>query len=260
MKSPTLNTRVLLGTAAAIVVGMASLVAFASPPRPARPPRPPSTTQGQSGKADRYSTLLKKLNVPRDRASYGDFYNWGYWRGTSYAGHSQLPPGYWVYVYPHWYIYRDKGGTPQTPRNWGPEQATGQPDTAGAGDITTAWASKTRDGGMEWLDLTYGQEIQPLGILVYETYNPGALCKVTTFNEQGDECILWEGDDPTGTDKNRGISVVPFQTELPISQVRIYIDSQRVRGWNEIDAVGLLDTKGLTHWAVHAAASSSYAD
>src|SRR4030095_168257 len=45
------------------------------------------------------------------------------------------------------------GGGPK--RSWGHEQATGAPDTAQAGDIQTAWASKNPDGGVEWLGLDY---------------------------------------------------------------------------------------------------------
>jgi RNA polymerase sigma factor (sigma-70 family) len=53
----------------------------------------------------KYSVLLKKLEVKEDRKGYTDFYDYGPWSGASYAGHDDLPPGYWVYVYPHWYIW-----------------------------------------------------------------------------------------------------------------------------------------------------------
>src|SRR5258706_8055915 len=36
-------------------------------------------------------------------------------------------------------------------RSWGPEQATGAPDTFSAGDISTAWASREPNAGAEWL-------------------------------------------------------------------------------------------------------------
>ncbi|MGH7149305.1 MAG: hypothetical protein ACREIU_01340, partial [Planctomycetota bacterium] len=35
-------------------------------------------------------------------------------------------------------------------RPWGPEQATGEPDTPGAGDHVSAWASLAPDGSGEW--------------------------------------------------------------------------------------------------------------
>jgi hypothetical protein len=43
--------------------------------------------------------------LPGDHATYGAYCNWGRWEGTAYAGHVDLPPGDWVYVYPHWYVW-----------------------------------------------------------------------------------------------------------------------------------------------------------
>jgi len=34
--------------------------------------------------------------------------DWGYWTGTQHAGFQNLPSGHWVYVYPKWYIWRNK--------------------------------------------------------------------------------------------------------------------------------------------------------
>lgn len=69
------------------------------------------TTASVNGK---YQNLLMTLNVPGDQSKYGSFKDWGYWSGTTYAGYSNLPPGYWVYVYPNWYIWgslASSGGT-----------------------------------------------------------------------------------------------------------------------------------------------------
>lgn len=53
----------------------------------------------------KYRKLLRKIKVEQDRQSYGNFHEWGHYTGDSWAGHNNLPPGYWVYVYPHWYIW-----------------------------------------------------------------------------------------------------------------------------------------------------------
>src|SRR6185312_11138863 len=50
---------------------------------------------------------LRKFELAKDRDRYGDFYDFGYWSGTSYAGQENLPPGYWVYLAPNWYIFGD---------------------------------------------------------------------------------------------------------------------------------------------------------
>ena len=43
-------------------------------------------------------------------------------------------------------------------------------------------------------------------------------------------------------------------------RVKIYLDSPNFPGWNEIDAVGLIDVRGKRQWAERARSSSSYGD
>lgn len=232
----------------------------AVPGGPAIPPAASSTPRSQ------YRTLLKQIEVPEDRKTYGDFCDFGYWTGNTYAGHNDLPAGYWVYLAPNWYIYQ-KDSThrgivaPSGPRAWGPEQATGAPDTwPDSGDLKTAWASETADGQREWLELTYKDAVRPAAVLIYETYNPGAIDRVTGYDANGKEVQLWAGDDPTPAGSEKGISVIPLHPDFDLKRIRIYLDSPKVPGWNEIDAVGLLDAAGTTHWADSATASSTYAD
>jgi hypothetical protein len=55
----------------------------------------------------KYRMLLSKIYVPQDKASYGLFSDYGMCECPSWAGYNNLPTGYWVYVHPHWYIWRD---------------------------------------------------------------------------------------------------------------------------------------------------------
>jgi hypothetical protein len=227
---------------------------------PGMPAAAPTTQRSQ------YRTLLKQIEVPEDRKSYGDFCDFGFWSGTAYSGHTGLPPGYWVYLAPNWYIFQEDVTShspiaPLAPRPWGPEQATGAPDTwPNSGDLTTAWASATPDGQREWLELTYKDAVRPSAVLIYETYNPGAVDRVTTYDANGKEIELWSGTDPTPAGSEKGISVIPLHPDFDLTRIRIHLDSPKVAGWNEIDAVGLIDAAGTTHWAAGATASSTYAD
>jgi hypothetical protein len=142
--------------------------------------------------------------------------------------------------------------------SWSILQAVGPPDTPGAGDIVTAWASATTDSQKEWLILDYEKPVIPTQIDVHETYNPGALERVAIFNEAGQEITVWQGNDPTPAGSPRGVSSVPVSANFKTSRVKIYLDSPRVQGWNEIDTVGLADNAGNTLWPVNATASSSY--
>lgn len=149
-------------------------------------------------------------------------------------------------------------------RGWAPEQATGEPDAYNrprGGDYPSAWASKTEDNQAEWLELTYPRQIKAIGIDVYETFNPGAVNKVTAFATGGEESIAWEGADPTpaGIAGGKGISKIRFATPVETQRIRLYLDSPKVKGWNEIDAVGLVESETTIHWATSAQASSTYA-
>jgi len=61
----------------------------------------------------KYSGELRRLAVPQDRGRYGACNDYGAWSGDSYAGHTNLPNGYWVYSTPHWIIYANRGAPPK---------------------------------------------------------------------------------------------------------------------------------------------------
>jgi hypothetical protein len=245
---------------------------------------PTQATTQAAGQGAKYSKLLRTLTCDDDRSTYGDFYDFGYWSGKEYKDNKDLPAGYWVYVAPHWYIYGEAVASPaveqtsadqvrtvqyiQLPgtvalgqkRAWGPEQACGPPDTHLAGDIQTAWASQTPDGQDEWLRLHYAKAVVPAAVQVYETFNPGALYRITARKADGSEVELWSGDDPVKSDAGMGVACIPVKADFATDCITIYLKSTKVAGWNEIDAVGLVDQQNNLQWASSAEASSTYAD
>jgi hypothetical protein len=208
----------------------------------------------------KYEMLLRQIKVPGDVDKQAQFHDLGLQPAKDYAGHKDVPAGHWVYVAPYWYIWRDLRATPKVKRPWGPEQVTGAPDTwPNAGDVNTAWASLTPDGQDEWLLLEYAAPVLPNAVLVYETFNPGAVDRVTVFKLDGAEVEVWKGQDPTPVEKIKGISIIPFKVNFKTNRVKIYLNSKAVPGWNEIDAVGLREARGKIHWAAAVDASSTYA-
>ena len=60
----------------------------------------------------KYGVLLRRLRIPSDRGQYGACRDYGSWSGTSYKGHTNLPPGaYWTYSYPYWYVWARRRGS-----------------------------------------------------------------------------------------------------------------------------------------------------
>jgi len=148
---------------------------------------------------------------------------------------------------------------PAGTRSWGPEQATGKPDTRGYGDLPTAWATQNPDGGAEWLELSYEQAKPIQKIRVYCTFNPGALVKITTFQADGQEVVFWEGEQPPKDELE--VFEVVVKGEAPSTQkIKLYFDTKRKSGWNEIDAVEMVAVDGAVQWAKEAKASSFYGE
>ncbi len=143
---------------------------------------------------------------------------------------------------------------------WGVEQLLGPPDTPTPGDHATAWASGEPDLQDEWLLLTYGSAVKATAVEIHETFNPGAVYQISSVDASGREEILFEGIDPTATTEKSGVSIIPIAPQQRIHQIRIRIASANVAGWNEIDAVALIDRRKNRFWAVAAEASSSYSN
>jgi hypothetical protein len=100
----------------------------------------------------------------------------------------------------------------------------------------------------------------PTAILIHETYNPGAVVKVTHVPYWGKEKVLWEGTDPTAVGSQGGVSRLPITASIKTGHIKVYIDSPAVPGWNEIDAVGLEYGNKQVIWATDVKTSSYYGD
>jgi hypothetical protein len=150
----------------------------------------------------------------------------------------------------------------ETKRPYSPEQATGAPDTPHVGDHPTAWAPLEHSSGEEWLKLTYEQPIEAVAVVVYETWNPGAVVRLEVLDAAGKLLHELKVEDRATQSKRPHVAVFPLPggASAPVSRLKMIIDSRRVQSFNEIDAVGLLDAAGQVHWATSATASSTYAD
>ena len=139
---------------------------------------------------------------------------------------------------------------------WSAGQVVGEPDTMSAGDQRTAWAPATADGGTEWLQVGYEKAVEIAQVRVRETCGAGCIAKVAAVLDSGAEVVIWQGRENAG----EGIVDAPFNAPpgLTASGVKVYLDTARVPGWNEIDAVELIGRDGSHQWAKTAAASSSY--
>ena len=125
--------------------------------------------------------------------------------------------------------------------DWSAEQILGQPDTYPQnGDLPTAWASESEDGQSEFVKVGYEVPAHITGVKIYETYNPGAVNRVEAIDGEGDVHLLWQGAAETLPQKKRIFRIDVPATEYKVQAILIHFDSQQVKGWNQIDAVGIV--------------------
>jgi len=142
---------------------------------------------------------------------------------------------------------------------WHHDQATGAPDTTSAGDRPTAWAPRSAQNGTHWLALGYDRAVEIGEINIHESYNPGAISKVAALLPDGSQRVLWEGSlSPAGDGLQ--VTSVPVPRGTTASQLVVYVDTDRVQSWPEIDAVELVGVNGSRQWASSSSASSSYSE
>jgi len=71
------------------------------------PEMDPAEADAKATVGGTYRTLLRKVHARFDFLVYGAFSDYGYSKTPEYLGQTGLPEGYWVYVYPWWYIFKD---------------------------------------------------------------------------------------------------------------------------------------------------------
>jgi speckle-type POZ protein len=124
--------------------------------------------------------------------------------------------------------------------SWSAQHALGPPDVfPEGGDRGGAWASRDADGGPEFLELAFGAPRRIRAVEIYETYNPGAVTRVTLVGDAGLRKVL--DQDAGKIDAPSYKQRIDFEcTDEAYDEVRVDLDSDAVPGWNEIDAVGIV--------------------
>ena len=144
------------------------------------------------------------------------------------------PNGQWAIAATASSTYNDAQGMGSYSAN----QVTGAPNVDKYADDGKAWAPKSADAGIEWLDLKYPRRVHATTVRVRESCGSGAVIKVELFDEQGTAHTAWAGNDPT-TDLNYLVVNVP-KTAYKTARVKVTLATNVVQGWNEIDAVQLV--------------------
>jgi hypothetical protein len=146
------------------------------------------------------------------------------------------PNGQWAISATSSSSYNDAQGAQQ----WSANQTVGAPNVEKYADDGNAWAPKTQDTGIEWLDLKYPRPVHATEVRVRESFNSGTVIKVELIDDGGAAHTVWAGNDPT-TGLNYLLVTFP-KTGYKTSEVKVTLATNISPGWKEIDAVQLVGT------------------
>ncbi len=107
-----------------------------------------------------------------------------------------------------------------------------------SGDVDGAWAPLQTDGGYEWITVRFAAPVRAAAIVWVETFNPGAVMRVDDLSDPSAPTSLWLGS--TGGSGHAAVAELTLPGARTVSAVRIVLDTRRVSGWNELDAIGLV--------------------
>jgi hypothetical protein len=148
--------------------------------------------------------------------------------------------------------YRQQSG-------WSIDQILAEPDTRGFGDLPTAWTTTGPDSGEQWVVVEFAKTMPVTSIDIHETHGPGAVIKLSSVSMTGAESTIWTGTDPLASANVKGgVSTISLQQPVSTRRIKIVLDTNLVGGWNEIDAVAIVDAKGNKQWVSQSWASNSF--
>lgn len=120
-------------------------------------------------------------------------------------------------------------------------QATGAPDSTECGPHTTAWATGDTNPGAR-LTLYYDQMVVPSRIVIYESYNPGAVFYVEVRDQYVNTSYqVYQGDAALNPECPHQLVIDVKDVPGGVNVIEINVDQSY--GWTGIDAVELIGTK-----------------
>lgn len=112
------------------------------------------------------------------------------------------------------------------------------------GDIDSTWASKTKDDQREFIILYYDTAQTVSKINIYETFNPGSIDTVLIRNSLTKMWNVVYADTAIIVGDTSRLMIINFtETTYKVDAVHIKLNSPKVPGWNEIDAVSFVGKK-----------------
>lgn len=110
-------------------------------------------------------------------------------------------------------------------------------------DTKLCWSPAEDNGGTEFIEVGFSQNIRPSQIIIVENMHPGAVKDIQFIDNSGRMLFrLSERNGFKNDDLTKPLILAFPQTDNFVKRVRITLNTALVQGYNAIDAVGLSET------------------
>ncbi len=133
-------------------------------------------------------------------------------------------------------------------KEYSAQQVLGRPNKCPAsGDSPCAWIGKNDrlgGGGEERITVGYAKPMKIQQVAIAENFNPGAVQQVILYDIQDKPHRVYFIEQPTPAPvQSRVMNVFFLPTDYKVKAVEIVLQCGKVNGFNEIDAIGISDSK-----------------
>ncbi|OFY24915.1 MAG: hypothetical protein A2W98_03810 [Bacteroidetes bacterium GWF2_33_38] len=131
-------------------------------------------------------------------------------------------------------------------------------------DAVTAWSVEEKKGVESTepalVRVGFNDPMRIQQVAVVENFNPGSVDKITIFGVGGEKTVVYEKSPGATKEKSRIINVIFEATEFFVKEVEVSLKPGEVEGWNQIDAIGISDSKDSIKWSVNTIPTLDFTD
>lgn len=120
-------------------------------------------------------------------------------------------------------------------------QALGRPNKVPFGKSACAWQPLIQDNELqdEFLIVSFDTLMPISQIAIVQNYGQGCITKVEVFDEYNNLRPIWTNNNPPSADIGKTLNLTFPLTKYNVRSVKVMLNTARVRGWNQIDAIGI---------------------
>jgi len=120
-------------------------------------------------------------------------------------------------------------------------QALGRPNKLPQAESgASAWRPAQEDDNEQWIQVGFDTPAPVRQVAVAENFGAGCIKKIMAYDPQGKEYLLHQNTEAPPKIKGRMWRVIlKAPTSYAVASLKVVIDTRKIAGWNEIDAIGV---------------------